>query len=293
MSTSRSLGVAATLAALLGGCAAARRAEPAAAEGVAFFGARRAPASRPGPSLSLEAGARLYATLCSACHGEQGRGDTPLAADLSPVPADFTRCNFKYRSTPSGSLPLRRDLLRTVAVGLPGAAMPSFGPLLPEAGLHAVAAQVEARCSRFAEESPEPPLPLPWPPPPYSTESARRGKAVYAREHCASCHGEGGRGDGLAAAALRDLRGRPVRPRDHTRGVYRGGFGRLDIYRAFSTGLAGTPMPAVPPTVSQADRWDLTHFLVSLSASRNRAARLLESTPSWYDPARAWGLPWR
>ena len=89
------------------------------------------PASTSTPALSAETGARLYAALCSSCHGGEGRGDTPLAGDLSPVPADFTRCNFKVRSTPSGSLPRREDLQRTVAVGIPGSAMPSFGSLVP------------------------------------------------------------------------------------------------------------------------------------------------------------------
>lgn len=289
MSISRRALRAALLAALAGGCAA-RRAEPA-AQPASFFGGAPA-ASRPRPVLSAEGGARLYAALCSSCHGDEGRGDAPLAADLSPVPADFTRCNFKYRSTPTGSLPRREDLQRTVAVGLPGTAMPSFAGLLGEPAVVALALEVEARCDRFTEESPEPPLQI-GRPPSYEAASVARGKAVYVRERCASCHGESGRGDGAVAGALKDLRGRPVRPRDHTRGIYRSGFGRRDIYRAFSTGLDGTPMPALPPGVSEAERWDLTHYLVSLSARRSRAARLLESAPSWYEPARAWGLPWR
>lgn len=291
MSISRRALAAALLAALSGGCAA-QRAEAVAQPASFFDGAPAAASSRPPPRLSAEGGARLYAALCSSCHGDDGRGDTPLAADLSPVPADFTRCNFKYRSTPTGSLPLREDLQRTVAVGLPGTAMPSFAGLLGEPALVALALEVEARCDRFAEESPEAPLRI-GQPPPYDAASIARGRAIYARERCASCHGESGRGDGVVAAALKDLRGRPVRPRDHSRGIYRSGFGRRDIYRAFSTGLDGTPMPALPPSVSEAERWDLTHYLVSLSSRRSRAARLLESAPSWYEPARTWGLPWR
>jgi mono/diheme cytochrome c family protein len=278
------------LAAVLAGCAS-RGTEPASTKAGGFFGAR-APASRPVPALSPETGARLFASLCSTCHGSEGRADTPLAGDLSPVPADFSRCNFKYRSTPSGALPRREDLERTVAVGIAGSAMPSFGSLVPEPALAALAREVEARCDRFAEEVLEEPLAISAPPL-YDAASVGRGRAVFARERCASCHGEAGRGDGRVASQLRDNRGRPVRPRDYTRGLYRSGFGRRDIYRAFSTGLDGTPMPALPPGVSTADRWDLTHYLVSLSADRCKAARLLESTPTWFEPARTWGLPWR
>ncbi len=49
---------------------------------------------------------------------------------------------------------------------------------------------------------------------PSKTDTAievRRGQQVYAR-HCASCHGEGGRGDGAAGASL------PVKPADLTDG---------------------------------------------------------------------------
>ena len=84
-----------------------------------------------------------------------------------------------------------------------------------------------------------------------------------------------------------------MRPRDYTRGVFRSGFWRIDIYRAFSTGLDGTPMPAMPARVSPAARWDLTNYIVSRSADREALVRYLSETPSWYEPTQAWRLPWR
>jgi cytochrome c oxidase cbb3-type subunit 2 len=285
---------AAALLFLLAGCAP--RAETAPVGGAAgagsFFGAA---AQRPPPArtASREAGARLYASLCRSCHGHDGGGETALARELSPTPpADLRRCNFKVRSTPSGSLPSDEDLLRTLAIGLPGSSMIGFGALLSDDALRALVLEVKARCVRFAEEKPDAPsasgaAPL------YEAASVERGAAVYRRERCASCHGEAGRGDGPAARALKDLAGRALRPRDHTRGVFRSGFGRADLYRAFSTGLDGTPMPALPASVAARDRWDLAHYLVSLSHDRSRWLRFLESPPSFYEPARAWGLPWR
>src|SRR5690606_33946750 len=35
----------------------------------------------------LEAGAKLYQARCSACHGEQGKGDGPAGAKLEPAPS--------------------------------------------------------------------------------------------------------------------------------------------------------------------------------------------------------------
>ncbi len=294
MSTSRPLvvGVVALgLVLALAGCAA-RGDSPAGTQAASFFGGSGGgpkPAARPVPR---EHGARLYAALCASCHGADGRATTPLAADLEVTPADLTRCNFKYRSTPAGSLPRDLDLERTIFVGIPGTAMPSFGALLHAGLLPALAEQVKERCARFGAEEPDPAVPL-TPPSLYTPESIAHGRAVYERERCASCHGEGGRGDGPAARTLKDARGRPVRPRDHTAGVYRSGFRRLDLYRAFSTGLDGTPMPALPPAVTAEDRSDLANYLVSLSERRSRVVRDLVEAPSWYDPVRARGLPWR
>jgi mono/diheme cytochrome c family protein len=37
----------------------------------------------------IRAGARLYEANCAACHGSRGAGDGPVAAGLSPPPADL------------------------------------------------------------------------------------------------------------------------------------------------------------------------------------------------------------
>jgi cytochrome c oxidase cbb3-type subunit 2 len=227
-----------------------------------------------------------------ARHGADGRGATPLALELAPRPQDLTRCNFKYRSTPSGTLPTSRDLLRTLYVGIPGTAMPSFARLVPLPELRAIVMEVQRRCDRFTGATAGTPLARPrWER--YEDESAARGRTIYKREGCHSCHGDAGRGDGPAAGPLKDAAGRPIRPRDHTAGTFRSGFGRADIFRAFSTGLDGTPMPALPAAVSERDRWDLTHYLVSLSASRSALLRAATQAPTWYEPARTRGLKWR
>jgi mono/diheme cytochrome c family protein len=47
----------------------------------------------PGASavISSESGSGLFRSYCASCHGAEGRGDGPLAANLRVAPADLTR----------------------------------------------------------------------------------------------------------------------------------------------------------------------------------------------------------
>lgn len=56
------------------------------------FGAQpeSGPTSRPGHSAApMQAAQALYATLCVSCHGQEGRGDGPMAANLDPRPRNY------------------------------------------------------------------------------------------------------------------------------------------------------------------------------------------------------------
>lgn len=291
MSISSALLAAALWLALLGsGCGPRAATAGPGAGPVPLFGGERTAARKVAAPATV--GAAMYSALCGACHGEQGQGDTPLAGDLDPPPTDLTRCNFKLRSTRAGRLPTDEDLLRSLYVGLPGSAMPSFGDLLPLPSLRALVQQVKLRCDRFAEEKAGEPLAV-LDAPGAGTAVRARGQGIYVREGCRSCHGPVGRGDGPAAGTLVDAQGRSIRPRDHTLGVFRGGFHAADVYRAFSTGLEGTPMPAVPEEVSAQDRWDLVRYIVSLSDGRSRVWRAMTRPPSWYEPMSRWRRPWQ
>jgi len=76
-----------------------------------------------GPHLS--AGRNLFVATCQPCHGPEGRGNGPAAADLEDdwgqpsVPADLTLPSIK-----SGTEP--RDIYRVLVTGLNGTPMPSF-----------------------------------------------------------------------------------------------------------------------------------------------------------------------
>ena len=85
-----------------------------------------------------ERGQRLFAQACAACHGSEGQGDGPGAADLDPAPRDLTARHFRFRSTANGLHPRPEDLTRTIREGLPGpialAWRPSNAPLVPNMG---------------------------------------------------------------------------------------------------------------------------------------------------------------
>ncbi|MGH7318661.1 MAG: cbb3-type cytochrome c oxidase subunit II, partial [Candidatus Rokuibacteriota bacterium] len=58
-------------------------------------------------------GKEVYERRCVGCHGQNGDGNGPVATFLDPRPRDFRLGAFKFRTTPSGSLPTDGDLYRT------------------------------------------------------------------------------------------------------------------------------------------------------------------------------------
>ncbi|HLL21608.1 MAG TPA: hypothetical protein VK427_05730, partial [Kofleriaceae bacterium] len=56
----------------------------------------------------------LYDKLCLPCHGEAGDGRGPAATYTNPLPRDFTKGEYAWRSTPLGSAPTDDDLRVTL-----------------------------------------------------------------------------------------------------------------------------------------------------------------------------------
>ncbi|HEV8325746.1 MAG TPA: c-type cytochrome [Myxococcota bacterium] len=300
---------AAALGLALGAPAAARAAEPAGKAAAAPESAPAAPATLDGlaaevASLSdslaktraeldavklttsaaaadalMDTGRGVYNRACAACHGRAGNGKGPAARYLDPLPRDFTTGEYKFRTTPSGTLPTEADLLRTVREGIPGTAMPAWKTHLTSYETRAVVAYVRGFSPRFATETIDSStlLAVPAAAPPPTPESVKEGAALYKLLKCWDCHGTTGKGDGPSAKTLKDSAGRKIEAWNFTRGAYKGGASGTAIYRTFNTGLDGTPMPS---------------FADTLAFGREAGADLSEITRAMGAPAAAEVAEW-
>jgi cytochrome c oxidase cbb3-type subunit 2 len=215
----------------------------------------------------LHLGREVYEGHCVGCHGIKGDGNGPAATFLSPRPRNFTLGVFKFRTTPSGSLPTDGDLYRTVTRGVRWTAMPTWHEL-PDKERLAVVTFIKTFSTRWKEEKPEPPVVV-GDPPRATPELVARGKDLYQKAKCFQCHGDTGKGDGVSAPDLTDDLKFPIRPADFTRGQFKGGSTVQDIFRTMSLGLDGTPMPSYADSMNEEERWAISYFVLSLSAFKD------------------------
>ncbi|MCA8935335.1 MAG: cbb3-type cytochrome c oxidase subunit II [Planctomycetes bacterium] len=176
-------------------------------------------------------GEELFNKHCTGCHGENGDG-VGLAKDfLAPSAADLTT---RY-------LP-REEVFRVLFMGSEGSAMPSFSELTEKdlwalaQYVHELGKDVRKPALKTAEDS----------------AAVERGRAVFGKNGCKSCHGE----SGLVPEAMEGLKPAPKHFRDR---VYTADY----IAHVLDNGRAGTSMGKYPQITGQ-DRSDLVAFLNSL-----------------------------
>ena len=221
-----------------------------------------------------EKGRGIYFQRCSFCHGLLGDGEGPAAKYLDPRPRDFTLGTFKFRTTQSGELPTNEDLFRTVSRGLPGTAMQAFDNDLIKNGLSederwAVISYIKTFAPEFDDPELDPVktgkvISLPANRAPHDAETIAKGKAVFEKAKCWSCHGKLGRGDGNKEFRKDDW-GFPIRIRNVTHPwKIKAGSEVEDIYMRFTSGITGTPMPSFIKSLNEEDRWNLANYIKSL-----------------------------
>jgi mono/diheme cytochrome c family protein len=101
--------------------------------------------------------------------------------------------------------------------------------------------------------------------PEFTAQFLERGKTVYA-QNCLACHGANGDGKGDAAAFLLP------KPRNFAQANFRlrsTGPSHLptdvDLFRAVSLGMVGTPMPPWRVNLSDEDRWAVVEYIKTFS----------------------------
>ncbi len=238
----------------------------------------------PEPAAEMiEAGKRVYFTKCVWCHGVDGAGDGPSADRLWPRPRNFNQGTFKIRHTASGELPLfdakkptpgQNDLFETLTHGLPGSAMPSWEGILTEEQRLQVLSFVTTQLvkdRKFTDKQSEAQTVLqlddlkPIPP---TAESVAEGALLVKEKKCVECHGTEGRGDGNAFN-LKDDWGFSIQPANwhkcwNFRGSRQDPYNVKNIFRTFSTGVNGTPMPSFADNSTVQERWHIANFVNSL-----------------------------
>lgn len=215
-------------------------------------------------------GQQVYEANCAVCHGLRGDGNGPAAANFLTRPRDFRAGVFKFRSTPSGSLPTDDDLVRTITHGLRWTGMIAR-PDLSESARIAVAQYIKTFSPRFASEEPMPRV-IVAPRPRKTTELTAQGKSLFRDADCVSCHGEQGRGDGPSAKDMKDDWGHPTRPGNLTWRPLKRGSALEQIYLTVATGISGTPMPAFGDALEPNQIWAIVYYLESLVPAERRLA---------------------
>ncbi|MGQ0685477.1 c-type cytochrome [Bradyrhizobium sp.] len=225
-------------------------------------------------------GRQLYGARCAQCHGEQGKGDGPAAEFVYPRPRDFTLALFKVRSTLSGQVPTDDDLFRVISEGLPGTSMPAWKKLLTENERWQLVHYVKTfdEIGVFKDEPAKQQV-VTRNAPRVTPDLIKRGEALYEAKKCWQCHGKLGRGEGPSASGMKDDWGQPIRPVNFTKSWrFRGGDSLEDIYRTFTTGFNGTPMPSFLASIpDEGDRWALAAYVKSLSRPL-KAGQVLKAT---------------
>lgn len=228
------------------------------------------------PSFALDA-ETLYNTHCLRCHGAEGNGKGPAYTNLRPWPRNFQKGEFKFRSTPLGTLPTLEDLEKSISKGILRSSMPPFETFLSKEEIRTLAQYILDLSGRSGKKiGTRVSLPTFRRVP----EDLTEGKKAYRRLGCVQCHGEQGQGLGPAAGNTRDDNGWWIQPTDLTdKLTYGGGSGAENIYLHLKTGLGASSMPHYGETVESQVLWQIARYVESIQVPGEK--RELVSREKW------------
>ncbi len=177
-------------------------------------------------------GKAIFEEKCAPCHGVNGAGDGPRAAQLpNPVPA------LSDPEVARQAIPARWFLI--VTNGNLERFMPPFPSLSDSQRWDVVAYSLSLSTS---------------------SDAIAEGAKLY-QEACASCHGAEGKGDGPQAASL------SVPPTNLTDPAFAAAKSGFDLYSSIVLGKPPA-MPAFGERLSEQQRWAIVAYLQSLTFTK-------------------------
>ncbi|MHC4181976.1 MAG: ethylbenzene dehydrogenase-related protein [Planctomycetota bacterium] len=212
---------------------------------------------------AIVAGKVIYGKWCYYCHGIKGNGNGPAAPRMDPKPRNFTRNEYKIRSTQFGTLPTDEDLFRIITSGVEGTAMPFWSNLSNEERW-----QVTYYIKTFYKDfSNEMSVEIEFGEEVHATpQTIEHGKRLFKEAECYLCHGNKGKGDGEITMTMKGEWDIPYRARNLTKSwLFKGGNNVKDIYRTITTGINETPMGSYKEHLTDEERWHLAHYVKSIS----------------------------
>jgi cytochrome c oxidase cbb3-type subunit 3 len=201
-------------------------------------------------AMAAPDGSALYASHCSACHGDQGGGGVGVPLSLSSF-LESVDDNF---------------LARTIRNGRPGRVMPAFSKL-SDAQIKAIVGHIRGWSKKPAPQFSDKPV----------AGDAAHGRELYA-SYCAGCHGaegEGGKGTGVTFSRRRDL---PIIAPALNNSGFLSAVSDEMIRHTLQYGREGTPMRSfLVQGLSEQDIDDLVSYVRSFEST---GAAALEHTHS-------------
>ncbi|MBW2421788.1 MAG: c-type cytochrome [Deltaproteobacteria bacterium] len=210
-------------------------------------------------------GRHLYATTCSVCHGDDGRGARWTMTNLNPPPRNFTQPEFRAQLN-------REQMIHVATFGKADTAMPGFGTQLtpdeiaavvdyvlvafvpPAATLAREAGGQAARPQRSVYDETRSAGKMDAPMPNGLLGDTRRGIGLYMA-NCATCHGTSGDGRGPRAYFILP------KPRNFQHPASRATFDRPTLYNAVARGRLGTEMPAWDTVLTKQQIADVSEYV--------------------------------
>jgi len=99
------------------------------------------------------------------------------------------------------------------------------------------------------------------PPPKKTADLVAKGRASY-EQNCAACHGDKGRGDGIAAGALQP------KPRNLVTEKFSHGAAPAQVFATIEKGIDGTSMTPFGHLPAD-ERWGLTYYVLDLRGAKS------------------------